>query len=144
MMVISPSAAIGGVRVASWEGDALVALSALFYTLHILRLSVLAPRCNPWPLTTSKSTTQMLGSQMLLVSLCVGSGVPLRASVNGVPPVLLKTMLYTGIVTCAFPMWAQGYGQQSVRPSHATLIYATAPVWNAAIAALLLGERLAP
>jgi len=64
--------------------------------------------------------------------------------VLGLPPAFALTVLFTGIVTCAFPMWAQGYGQRSVRAAHASVIYATSPVWNAVIAAFVLGERIAP
>ena len=39
-------------------------------------------------------------------------------------------------------MYAQGYGQQYIKSSYASLIYATAPVWNAIIAAVILKERL--
>ena len=44
LMVLSPAGAATGVRGATWSGDALVALSTVFYTLHIMRLGVLAPR----------------------------------------------------------------------------------------------------
>ena len=144
LMVLSPAGAATGVRGATWSGDALVALSTVFYTLHIMRLGVLAPRCAAVALATAKSATQLVVSMMGLLTLCLCSGVSLRGSVLGLPPAFALTVLFTGIVTCAFPMWAQGYGQKSVRPAHASVIYATSPVWNAVIAALVLGERIAP
>jgi len=145
LMVLSPAGAVPGMRAATWTGDALVALSTVFYTIHILRLSVLAKAgAQPWPLATAKSATQFVASTICLLSLCLSAGLSIRGTVLGAPPALPHTVLFTGIVTCAFPMWAQGYGQQTVRAAHATLIYATAPVWNALFAAVLLGERLAP
>ena len=145
-MVLSPdagAAAAAGLRIATWQGDALIACSALFYTGHILRLGRLAPKYDPWPLATVKSTTQIIGSLATLAFLQLRSRAA-GAMASPVPPVLLPIVLFTGVVTCAFPMWAQGYGQQRVKPSHASLIYATAPVWNALIAALVLGQHLTP
>jgi drug/metabolite transporter (DMT)-like permease len=161
LMVLSPTTtfgiattAIGGgsSSATTWVGDILVALSAVFYSTHILRLGVLAPKCNPMSLTITKSLTQLFISQLLLLfSLLVttikslslsSSSIGQQLSIKNIPPILYRIALYTGSVTCAFPMYAQGYGQQYIKSSYASLIYATAPVWNAIIAAVILKERL--
>jgi drug/metabolite transporter (DMT)-like permease len=144
LMVISPGAGLSGARAATALGDGLVALSALFYSIHILRLGVLAPRHDAWALATSKSSTQLLSSLATLAALLLSSGGVRAARLPSIPSRFWQTILFTGTVTCAFPMWAQSYGQQLVRPSHASLIYAMAPVWNAIIAALVLGQYLTP
>jgi drug/metabolite transporter (DMT)-like permease len=142
----------------TWVGDILVALSAVFYSTHILRLGVLAPKCNPMSLSITKSLTQLIISQLLLLfsllvttiksfsssssSSLLSSSIGQQSSIKNIPPISYRIALYTGSVTCAFPMYAQGYGQQYIKSSYASLIYATAPVWNAIIAAVILKERL--
>ena len=140
-MVLSPGAP--GVRMATWQGDALVALSALFYSGHILRLGRLAPENSPLALATAKSVTQFACTLIALGSLLAFSS-PLSLTSLVPNAMFAKAVLFTGTFTCAFPMWAQGFAQQTVRPTHASLIYATAPVWNALIAAAVLGQTMAP
>lgn len=166
LMVLSPTGATVGkggstiIGATTLVGDVLVALSAVFYSTHILRLGYLAPKCNPMSLATTKSFTQLIISTCILLfsllfhniknSLSLSSSVSssiiigqqLSMKINIPSTALYHIALYTGIVTCAFPMYAQGYGQQYIKSSYASLIYATAPVWNAIIAAVILKERL--
>ena len=165
LMVLSPTATVGTggstiIGATTLVGDVLVALSAVFYSTHILRLGYLAPKCNPMSLATTKSLTQLIISTFILLfsslfhniknSLSSSSSVlssiiigqQLSMKINIPSTALYHIALYTGIVTCAFPMYAQGYGQQYIKSSYASLIYATAPVWNAIIAAVILKERL--
>lgn len=165
LMVLSPTATTVGTgsilldgtimnSSTTWVGDILVALSAVFYSTHILRLGVLAPKCNPMSLSITKSLTQLIISQLLLLfsllvttiksfsSSSLSSSIGQQLYIKNIPPILYRIALYTGSVTCAFPMYAQGYGQQYIKSSYASLIYATAPVWNAIIAAVILKERL--
>lgn len=125
-------------------GDGLTALAALFYTGHILRLAELAPHCEPWALAMAKCATQLTWTVVATVALTLGSGGSgtFLSALTTCPPRVWRIALFTGTVTCAFPMWAQAYGQQRVRASHASLLYATAPVWNAILSALLLGQFL--
>ena len=53
-------------------------------------------------------------------------------------------MLWTGVVTTAYPTWAQSFGQRSVPPSTAAVVYTAQPLWSAAFGAAALGERLEP
>lgn len=53
-------------------------------------------------------------------------------------------VLWTGLVTCAYTIYAQSYGQSRVNPSDANLIYTFQPVWTSLIAFFLLGETLGP
>lgn len=129
---------------AMWQGDCLVALAAVFYSAHILRLGELAPRHDAWPLASAKGATQF-GISAALFALQSARGLAPTIKPTRAPAPLQKLApiaCFTGLVTCAFPMWAQSFGQRRVRPSHAALIYATAPVWNAVIAAAVLGQRL--
>jgi drug/metabolite transporter (DMT)-like permease len=166
LMVLSPTATVGTggstiIGATTLVGDVLVALSAVFYSTHILRLGYLAPKCNPMSLATTKSLTQLIISTFIFLfsllfhniknslsslsslSSSIIIGQQLSTNIN-IPSTttLYHIALYTGIVTCAFPMYAQGYGQRYIKSSFASLIYATAPVWNAIIAAVILKERL--
>lgn len=53
-------------------------------------------------------------------------------------------VLWTGLVTCGYTIYAQSYGQSRVKPSDANLIYTFQPVWTSLIAFFLLGETLGP
>jgi drug/metabolite transporter (DMT)-like permease len=53
-------------------------------------------------------------------------------------------VLWTGLVTVAYTIYAQSYGQRRVNPTTANLIYTFQPVCTAIIAWALLGETLGP
>ena len=53
-------------------------------------------------------------------------------------------VLWTGLVTVAYTIYAQSYGQSRVRPATANLIYTFQPVCTALFAWALLGETLGP
>ena len=142
LMVFSPEAVGSTFAGSTLLGDGLMALAALFYSGHIVRLSMLAPKFEPWSLATAKSLTQLTCCAVPLALLAATRGA--ASALLPMPTGLWKIALFTGTVTCAFPMWAQGFGQQVVRASHVSLIYAMAPVWNAIIARLLLGQHLRP
>ena len=121
-------------------GDGLMGLAALFYSGHILRMSTLAPRCGAWPLATAKAATQLFASQVALALFCVQHG---GAAGFAPPPLRVwRIALFLGTVTCAWPLWAQGFGQAGVRASHVSLIYATSPGWTALLAWAVLGQQL--
>ena len=58
----------------------------------------------------------------------------------------LKTLagaaVWTGAVTCGWTIWAQSFGQRSVKAENANLIYTSQPLASAAFAYILLGETL--
>jgi len=53
-------------------------------------------------------------------------------------------VLWTGLVTCGYTIYAQSYGQSRVNSSTANLIYTFQPVWTSLIAYFFLGETLGP
>ena len=142
LMVCSPETVGSTFAGSTLLGDGLMALAAVFYSGHIVRLSMLAPTSEAWPLATAKSLTQLTCCAVPLALLASTRGA--ASALLPMPTGLWRIALFTGTVTCAFPMWAQGFGQQVFRASHVSLIYAMAPVWNAIIARLLLGQRLRP
>jgi drug/metabolite transporter (DMT)-like permease len=58
-------------------------------------------------------------------------------------PALLAT-LWIGLVTVAYTIYAQSYGQSRIRPVTANLIYTIQPICTALFAWFLLGESLGP
>ncbi|GKY93995.1 hypothetical protein MPSEU_000366300 [Mayamaea pseudoterrestris] len=63
--------------------------------------------------------------------------------VSSLIPVVLA-ILWTGLITCGYTIYAQSYGQSRVAPVTANLIYTIQPVCTAITAWLVLGETLAP
>ena len=55
---------------------------------------------------------------------------------------LICVALWNGLVPSAFTTWAQTYGQASVPPSAANVLYSIQPVFNAGLAAIVLHEQL--
>jgi drug/metabolite transporter (DMT)-like permease len=56
----------------------------------------------------------------------------------------LGATLWTGLVTCAYTIFAQSYGQRRVGPTDANLIYSIQPIYTALFAWFLLGETMGP
>jgi hypothetical protein len=53
-------------------------------------------------------------------------------------------VLWTGLVTCGYTIYAQSFGQSRVNPTDANLIYTIQPIFTALFAWALLGESLGP
>lgn len=56
----------------------------------------------------------------------------------------ITAVLWTGLVTCAYTIYAQSFGQSRVNPTDANLIYTIQPLCTALFAWGLLGETLGP
>ena len=119
--------------------------------LHVVRLSYHAPRLPPLALARAKELTRLgLGTLSLLVGLAAAA--PQRAALAGFlasfgeapaeAATALAIVAWCGLVTTAFPTWAQSFGQRSIDPGTASVIYTAQPLWSAAFGYALLGERL--
>lgn len=154
------------------QGDFLIVLAAVAYTMHVVRLGVYAPRTTPLKLATAKATTEACFSVLLVMGLAfIGISdfsLPEFVSQTGSEvSVYLKTItssimdgglasnpnesslgvsigaiLWTGWVTCAYTIYAQSFGQSRVNPTDANLIYTTQPLFSSMFAYVLLGETL--
>eukprot|EP00931_Biecheleriopsis_adriatica_P010875 TRINITY_DN111939_c0_g1_i1.p1 TRINITY_DN111939_c0_g1~~TRINITY_DN111939_c0_g1_i1.p1 ORF type:complete len:338 (-),score=24.22 TRINITY_DN111939_c0_g1_i1:395-1348(-) len=118
-------------------GDVFVTLSAFMYSAHILRLSEYAGSHDTLMLATAKSATQLATSCSVWLFGCMW----VKEATTEVS-LSWQIVLYTGLVTCAYPMWAQAFGQRNVKASQASVIYALAPVWSALFAMVFLGQGL--
>lgn len=153
------------------QGDILILLAAVAYSMHVVRLGVYAPRTTAIKLAASKATTEAVLSISLVAGLfLVGNTSPssLPEFVNNIGNevvdythfisssmvngsllnkesslgVSIAAIVWTGWVTCAYTIFAQSYGQQRVNPTDSNLIYTTQPLFSSLFAYFLLGEVL--
>lgn len=150
------SASEQGVGSAAFTGgDMLILVSAVIYSVHVIRLSDLAPRVPPLTLAVSKATTELcLGLCAVVLLMAAAPDTPLAIEIHrffadvgsmdtGAGLRIVLASAWCGAVTCGYTMWAQSYGQGSgISPTAANLIYTTQPLWSAAFAWILLGEVL--
>jgi drug/metabolite transporter (DMT)-like permease len=146
-------------------GDFYVILGALFYTFHCIRLELYARTTSAIQLAATKATTEAVWSGLVIL-ICL-LAVDFNPAQNPVMD-LAKTSgnnilayarltssedahhwfqvglatLWTGLVTVAYTIYAQSFGQARVPAAKANLIYTIQPFFTALIAYLVLGEQL--
>ena len=133
------------------QGDLMIILSSLFYSMHVIRLGKYAVNVDPIRLARSKAFFELLLS-FCTIFFCVfilgqyelGEYVnKLLVDSDSVRwDVLSMTVLWNGAITTAATMYCQSYGQRKVRPTEANLIYTSQPVWAILFAYYFLGERI--
>jgi len=153
------------------QGDALILLAAVAYSMHVVRLGEYAPRTTAIKLAASKATTEAFLSIALVAALVfVGSSAQsslpefvnkighevvdyynaissavMNGSVLGSDTSIgasAAAILWTGWITCAYTIFAQSFGQSRVNPTDSNLIYTTQPLFSSLFAYVLLGELL--
>lgn len=141
-------------------GDILILGAAVIYSLHVLRLSALAPRHDALDLAEAKAAFEAKASIAIVIGMyLVGSMGSIDFSpaqdvyfymTEGYKSIstetlgrMAATVAWTGWVTCAYTIYAQSAGQRVVKsPVTANLIYSSQPLWSAALGYLLNGEML--
>ena len=150
------------------QGDMLIISAAVLYSFHVVRLGRYAKETTPLKLATSKSNTEAFLSVALVSYLLLllqqqggnnnGSSTTaeevstfVRELYSGIQDssITLYTLtpaigavLWTGIVTCAYTIFAQSYGQARISPTEANLLYTIQPLYTALFGFVLLGEKL--
>lgn len=130
--------AIGGVGLLSYDGsppnpgDLWTLGTALAYAVYIWRLELFARRFPTLPLT---------GLQMLTVAL-LSLAWMLWEEPRWPTHFPYFSLLYLGLVASALCIWLQALGQRRVLAPQAAIIFTLEPVYAAAFAYVLLGERL--
>lgn len=139
----------------SLTGDSLEVLSAVFFSLYIVRLSKVANKVAPNPLVATKIAVQAFLSigWATITEFQIHAQKPVQVVVdsvvlnNATDPwtlgsigISVAIVIWTGLLSSAFSGWAQTKGQQAVPANEAALIFATQPLWATAIAAVVLGE----
>ena len=137
-------------------GDLLVSLSAVFYSMHVIRLGKFASRVSPVKLAQIKSLTELTFSAAAISLVCLLGGNDmnslskfasyidvLRTSFTESGQVyVLLAVLWNGAFATALTTWAQTVGQRSVSPTTANLLYSSQPIWAALISFSFLSESL--
>lgn len=154
------------------QGDALILLAAIAYSMHVVRLGEYAPQTTAIKLAASKATTEAFLSIALVAALFVigssaQSSLPefvnktghevvdyynaissavmngsVLSSESSSLGVSAAAILWTGWITCAYTIFAQSFGQGRVNPTDSNLIYTTQPLFSSLFAYVLLGELL--
>ena len=150
------------------EGDFLIIMAAVAYTMHVIRLGKYAQSTTPLQLAAAKASSEAIMSLILIFGLVsinngdFGSDVPSYLETTGREVAVyistfgdslaaadtrtllpaLGACLWTGWVTCAYTIYAQSFGQRRVSPTDANLIYTTQPLFSSLFAFVLLGETL--
>ena len=128
----------------------LILAAAFLYSLHVVRLGTYARQTMPLQLAAAKATTETVLSVVAVITLGLGGGDAAigqflhEVSMASIPPAAIGAILWTGLVTCAYTIFAQSYGQARVSPTEANLIYSTQPLYTALFGYILLGETLGP
>jgi len=114
-------------------GDIWALLSGICYALYIICLDAVPKRYSPLSLTTIALTTVAILSSFWLG---ISSDWEILASLPNLP---WLSILYLGVITTAFVITLQAWGQHRVHAEQAALIYTLEPVW-AALISWALGE----
>ena len=85
------------------------------------------------------SGQNMMAYQQDLVNSLQDTSIPLEQWTK-----LVAATTWIALVTIAYTLTAQSYGQARVPPATANLIYTVQPLFTALIAFLVLGETLGP
>jgi len=117
------------------RGDLIVLGCALGFALHIVSVSIFAPRMDPLGLTLVQVLT--VGLLSLAMSYIEGEW----AAPTG--PVWFAAA-FTGVLATAMAFAAQNLVQRFTTPTHTALIFTAEPVFAAAFGVLLAGETLLP
>jgi drug/metabolite transporter (DMT)-like permease len=143
-------------------GDLYITMAALFYTFHCIRLEKFAKAVPAVKLAACKATTETI---LTLLALLTVFGLPemnrdfnvandarqeivdffqTNSEINSDQRTLpaIAAVLWTGLVTVAYTIYAQSFGQARVSPTDSNIIYTIQPICTAAFAWTLLGETL--
>ena len=149
--------------VSSITGDGLEVLSAFFFSAYILRLGKYASTVRAPPLVATKimvqailsicwvtASTALSASHTVAADYAPGGRIVPIGGVLGTGwstadvAVNFGVVIWTGLFVSALSGYIQTKGQSAVKPSDAAVIFATQPLFAAALSALILGEGFGP
>ena len=166
MAVLELGAAAAGAGEASGgaattlAGDAASLLAAALFAAQLVRTehhaALLtadeAEACEPGEASPAMA---LVAGQLATLAACFAAGAAVTAACSpaphALPAVSLDALaalpwgawLFTGLVSTAGTLWLELEALRDVSAPDAALVYATEPVWGAAVAAAVLGERWA-
>ena len=146
------------------QGDAFIVAAAFSYTFHCIRLEKFAQKTPAVQLAACKAITETAWTLLVLSTVFglahSGGGVISAKETSQEIASFFQSnerifsdpsfssavlaILWTGLVTVAYTIYAQSYGQARVSPTDSNLIYTIQPICTAFFAWVLLGETLGP
>lgn len=117
------------------QGDFFLLFCALAFAVYILYLGKYAPRCRILVLTMV---------QVLFTAVCCWVAALLFEEPVVFTGPVWGGLAYLALAATIFTTAAQTWGQRLVSPERAALVFTLEPVFAAAFAMILLGERLSP
>ena len=130
-------------------GDTLALLAALIYSFHVVRTQRFAQKCDLLFLGWAFAMTEAALSAFAIGAGIAGGLFELTPTLRGVAEagpdvaaVVCACLVWNGLFPTAYSAWAQGFVQAAVPPARANLVFSSAPLLAAVLAAALLGERL--
>lgn len=136
--------------ISSVFGDSLEVLSALFFSMYVVRLGNYCARIEAAALVAVKLVVQACLSFGWALSmeamLLAGPHAYGATHVDNHPwtfhalAINVAVVAWTGLISSALSGWLQSKAQQTVPASETAVIFATQPLWASATAAVFLGE----
>lgn len=117
------------------SGDVLTIVCAVAFAAHIVLLSRLAPRHSVVPFTAI---------QLLVVAVLALAGSAIFEGFPLPPTSVLPALIGTGALVAAGAFLLQVRAQTVIGPSRTAIVLSAEPLFAAATAAVVLGERLTP
>jgi len=130
----------------------IIVLSAFSFAIHMLRTEHISRNMK------KENFSTLVGCEVFVVALVSAATYILKCFIRNVqhwhfkswPPMELFGMamslpwpaiLYTGIFSTSFCLWAEVAAMRDVSATETAIIYGLEPVWGAAFAWVMLGER---
>lgn len=139
--------------------DLFVCASAIFYSLHIVRLNSVAKKVSPIKLGRVKSLTELIASFIITISFLIGSSALTENGTNSNEIIayfhniinsgnlftygnlyVIFAILWNGVFATALTIWAQTIGQKYVNATTANLIYSSQPIFAALFSFAFFGN----
>lgn len=134
-------------------GDSLEVLSALFFSMYVVRLGNYCSRIEAAALVAVKLVVQAglsVGWALSMEAILL-AGPHSGATLIGDHPwtaqaiaINIAVVAWTGLISSALSGWLQSKAQRTVPASETAVIFATQPLWAGATAAIILGEAFGP
>lgn len=134
------------------QGDMLVLLSAVFYSLHVVRLGRIAGGVSPIRLARVKSLTELSFSGLVLGLLFLfdeSRWAEVASYLTSIADndnqgfgLVAGSIVWNGAVATALTNSLQAYGQKDVSPTTANLLYTTQPMWASLFSFIFLHDRV--
>ena len=127
-------------------GDTLTLASTLFYAIYILALEECARRTASQPpraarMAAVQALVMFSAASVLVLARHGGAGTTAQA-LAALPGPALAALAYLGVVASVLVVTLQAWGQQRVDAMRSAIVFGLEPVFAAATAWVLIGERL--